>query len=168
VSLQPETIFDFDLLGATKIIPEEEVPLRVVGRMVLDRNPDNLFAETGSTKVDRPLLTVASVLYDSVPVAGGPDSVDALRGNGAAVRYVAEAYKHAKPIGAFGDGVDLLRDAPLEDAKLSENGLAEESGVVTLASPGNGNGDLDAFAEAFANAVAAHRHFDRNLAAVPA
>jgi catalase len=72
VSLQPETIFDFDLLGATKIIPEEEVPLRVVGRMVLDRNPDNLFAETGSTKVDRPLLTVASVLYDAVPVVGGP------------------------------------------------------------------------------------------------
>ena len=38
--------FDFDLLDATKIIPEEEVPLRVVGRMKLDRNPDNFFAET--------------------------------------------------------------------------------------------------------------------------
>jgi catalase len=100
--------------------------------------------------------------------SAAPDSVDALRGNGAAVRYVAEAYKHAKPIGAFGEGVDLLRDAPLDDAKLSENGLVEESGVVTLASPGNGNGDLDAFAEAFAKAVAAHRHFDRNVAAVPA
>src|SRR3954466_15650712 len=38
--------FDFDLLDATKIIPEEEVPLRVVGRMVLDHNPNNFFAET--------------------------------------------------------------------------------------------------------------------------
>ena len=38
--------FDFDLLDATKLIPEEQVPVRVVGRMVLDRNPDNFFAET--------------------------------------------------------------------------------------------------------------------------
>ena len=38
--------FAFDVLDATKLIPEEEVPLRPVGRMVLDRNPDNFFAET--------------------------------------------------------------------------------------------------------------------------
>ena len=38
--------FSFDILDATKIIPEELVPVRPVGRMVLDRNPDNFFAET--------------------------------------------------------------------------------------------------------------------------
>ena len=38
--------FSFDILDATKIIPEELVPLRPVGRMVLNRNPDNFFAET--------------------------------------------------------------------------------------------------------------------------
>ena len=38
--------FPFDHLDATKLIPEETVPLRVVGRMVLDRWPDNFFAET--------------------------------------------------------------------------------------------------------------------------
>jgi catalase len=38
--------FSFDVLDATKIVPEELVPLRVVGRMVLNRNPDNFFAET--------------------------------------------------------------------------------------------------------------------------
>ena len=38
--------FDFDVLDATKFIPEETLPLRPVGRMVLDRNPDNIFAET--------------------------------------------------------------------------------------------------------------------------
>ncbi len=38
--------FDFDLLDPTKIIPEEEVPLRPLGKMVLDRNPDNFHAET--------------------------------------------------------------------------------------------------------------------------
>ena len=38
--------FSFDILDATKIVPEELVPIRPVGRMVLDRNPDNFFAET--------------------------------------------------------------------------------------------------------------------------
>jgi len=38
--------FDFDILDATKIIPEELVPLRPIGRMVLDRVVDNFFAET--------------------------------------------------------------------------------------------------------------------------
>ena len=38
--------FSFDILDATKIVPEELVPLRPIGRMVLNRNPDNFFAET--------------------------------------------------------------------------------------------------------------------------
>ena len=38
--------FDFDHLDSTKVIPEEVVPLRTIGRMVLDRNPGNVFAET--------------------------------------------------------------------------------------------------------------------------
>ncbi|WBT07146.1 catalase [Brevundimonas vesicularis] len=36
----------FDILDATKLVPEEDYPIRVIGRMVLDRNPDNFFAET--------------------------------------------------------------------------------------------------------------------------
>jgi len=38
--------FDFDLLDATKLIPEELVPVELIGKMVLNRNPDNFFAET--------------------------------------------------------------------------------------------------------------------------
>lgn len=38
--------FNFDLLDPTKIIPEELVPVTKIGRMVLNRNPDNFFAET--------------------------------------------------------------------------------------------------------------------------
>jgi catalase len=38
--------FPFDVLDPTKIVPEELVPVRPVGRLVLDRNPDNFFAET--------------------------------------------------------------------------------------------------------------------------
>jgi catalase len=36
----------YDVLDSTKLIPEEVLPVRMVGRMVLDRNPDNFFAET--------------------------------------------------------------------------------------------------------------------------
>src|SRR4029077_21101410 len=39
--------FSFDVLDATKIVPEELVPVTPVGKMVLNRNPDNFFAETG-------------------------------------------------------------------------------------------------------------------------
>lgn len=46
VAESDEFNFDFDLLDATKIIPEEQVPVRPVGKMVLNRNPDNFFAET--------------------------------------------------------------------------------------------------------------------------
>lgn len=38
--------FDFDVLDATKIIPEEDVPIQIVGRLVLNRCVDNFFAET--------------------------------------------------------------------------------------------------------------------------
>ncbi|HET6942404.1 MAG TPA: catalase, partial [Sphingomicrobium sp.] len=36
----------YDVLDATKLIPEEVLPVRIVGKMVLDRYPDNFFAET--------------------------------------------------------------------------------------------------------------------------
>ena len=36
----------FDILDATKLVPEELYPIQVIGRLVLDRNPDNFFAET--------------------------------------------------------------------------------------------------------------------------
>ncbi|MEV7360345.1 catalase [Kitasatospora sp. NPDC091276] len=46
VTAKDEFAFPFDLLDPTKLIPEELVPVRPVGRMVLDRNPQNFFAET--------------------------------------------------------------------------------------------------------------------------
>ncbi|WP_132052318.1 catalase [Pseudocnuella soli] len=41
-----EFAFDFDILDATKIWPEELVPVQPVGKMILNRNPDNYFQET--------------------------------------------------------------------------------------------------------------------------
>jgi catalase len=36
----------YDVLDATKLIPEEDIPVEIIGRMTLNRNPDNFFAET--------------------------------------------------------------------------------------------------------------------------
>ncbi len=46
VPLADEHKFAFDLLDATKLIPEEDVPIRRIGKMTLNRNVDNYFAET--------------------------------------------------------------------------------------------------------------------------
>jgi len=49
VQLLPEADeqkFDFDVLDATKLWPEDLIPLKRIGRMTLNRNPDNFFAET--------------------------------------------------------------------------------------------------------------------------
>lgn len=46
VEEKDEQKFEFDLLDPTKLIPEELVPVVRIGKMTLDRNPDNFFAET--------------------------------------------------------------------------------------------------------------------------
>lgn len=38
--------YDFDLLDPTKLIPEEMVPVKIIGKMTLNKNPENFFAET--------------------------------------------------------------------------------------------------------------------------
>lgn len=45
ISEKDEFKFPFDLLDPTKLVPEELVPVKIIGRMVLDRNPDNFFSE---------------------------------------------------------------------------------------------------------------------------
>ncbi|MGP4063682.1 catalase [Oceanobacillus sp. M65] len=43
---EEEFSFDFDILDPTKIWPEEDVPVKIIGKMTLNRNVDNVFAET--------------------------------------------------------------------------------------------------------------------------
>jgi catalase len=43
---EDEMKFDFDILDATKLWPEDLIPVQRIGKLVLNRNPDNYFAET--------------------------------------------------------------------------------------------------------------------------
>jgi catalase len=111
-------------------------------------------ADGTPVEVTRALPTVHSVLYDAVLVPGGAESVRTLSGDGKAVHFVAEAYKHYKAIGALGEGSELL------SARVPSGG--DGPGVIIADDTDEG------FITAFAEAVAAHRHFGRETAGVPA
>lgn len=63
--------FDFDILDATKLIPEELVPVQIVGKMTLNRNPDNFFAETEQVAFC-PANIVPGIDFSDDPPAAGP------------------------------------------------------------------------------------------------
>ncbi|WP_030160481.1 catalase [Glycomyces sp. NRRL B-16210] len=110
-------------------------------------------------ETDRALPTTTSVLYDAVAVPCGPDSVAALSRDGRAVHFVTEAFKHAKPVAAFGAGLGLLPAAHVDAAFADGVEPVEDGGVVTTAAHG---GDVpDAFFDAFAEAIAGHRIWSR-------
>jgi catalase len=62
--------FDFDILDATKIIPEELVPVRPIGKMVLNRNPDNFFTETEQVAF-QPSNVVPGIDFSDDPLLQG-------------------------------------------------------------------------------------------------
>lgn len=70
VEEEKENDFAFDLLDATKIIPEELVPVRIIGKMTLDRNPDNFFAETEQVAF-HPGHVVPGIDFTSDPLLQG-------------------------------------------------------------------------------------------------
>ncbi|MGH3262392.1 MAG: catalase HPII, partial [Trebonia sp.] len=124
----------------------------------------------GELPVDRAFTTMASVLYDAVVVACGPDSVSTLAGDGYAVHFLVEAYKHLKPVGAYGAGINLLRAARIEARLASEGDAAtdvvSDQAVVTTKAAAD---ELpDEFAELLAAALARHRCWDRQTDPVPA
>jgi catalase len=130
-------------------------------------------AEAGATlEADKTYKTAASVFYDAIFVPGGALSVSALEANGDAVHFIQEAYKHCKPIAAVGEAVDLVILADIEDAVLADdeaaaggaNAVVSDQGIVTSRAP-----KLTAeLADAFVRAIAMHRHWSRDIDAVPA
>ena len=133
----------------------------------------------------------ASVLFDAVYVPGGAQSVKALARLGDARTFVDEAYKHAKPIAAVAEGVELLTASGIgqvirhagaasaaahtepEQATTAEVQSLSEVGSVKLANGGGATGlaaygiivakgsDLNAGVAQFISAIAHHRFWGR-------
>jgi catalase len=120
----------------------------------------------GETAVDRAFTTVASVLYDAVVVPCGPESVQTLSDDGYAVHFVTEAYKHLKPVGAFGAGIKLLRKAGVAEQLADGSEVVAARGVVSTTAAEDSM--PDDFFDAFASALAQHRAWDRDTDSVPA
>ena len=109
---------------------------------------------------------MASVLYDAVVVACGPQSISTLADDGYAVHFVVEAYKHLKPLGAFGAGIDLLRRAGIQNRLADGSDVVSDQAVVTTTAAADSLPDR--FVEEFAAALAQHRCWQRQTDPVPA
>jgi len=95
----------------------------------------------------RSLLNTPSVVYDAVIVADGDESVTMLAQHPDAHRFVQEAFRHYKALGALGRGQALLLAAGIEDP-------GSQPGVVLSPKP-------EGLVKEFRNAVAQHRHWTR-------
>ncbi|MEV4678980.1 MULTISPECIES: catalase [Actinomadura] len=119
-------------------------------------------ANGGQVEVTRAMPTVASVLYDAVFVPGGEESVRTLAQDGDAVHFVAEAFVHCKAVGALDAGIGLLERAGITGVRFADGDVVSDAGVVT------GEGASAEFPRRLVEAVAAHRHWTRAKAHVPA
>ncbi|MEX1025405.1 MAG: catalase [Planctomycetota bacterium] len=115
----------------------------------------------GEIEVDAMHVTTDAVLWDAVFVPGGRQSVDALLQQDHALDFLDSAFKHKKPIGATGEGIELLAARNWNGVEFAQPGapVRSDKGVVTLQDAGGAA--LDAFTSEFAAAIAAHRHWDR-------
>jgi catalase len=122
--------------------------------------------EGRAVHAEKTFLTASSVLYDALAVAGGESAAELARIPDA-LRFLREAFRHAKPIGATNEGIDVLEAAALPGVETAAEdhgeGVVASVGVVTQRAE-----DLSSFGEAFVEAVREHRHFDRELDVVPA
>ncbi|WP_034690325.1 catalase [Kaistella palustris] len=101
-------------------------------------------------QVDESLLTAASVMFDAVYVAGG-DSIKTLSANADALHFVAEAFKHCKPIAADRNGTEFLQKA-LPEIKFPADGVTADGNL-----------------EQFVKNIQQHRFWERECGAgVPA
>jgi len=106
-------------------------------------------------EVDTTLEAVPAVLYDALVVPSGREAIKILGNLGQAAEFVKEQYRHCKPILVMGAGRDLVENAgvPLTLA----NG-EPDSGMLVFPDE-----QADEALPKFVEAIAMHRHFDRQM-----
>ncbi|WP_017537926.1 catalase [Nocardiopsis halophila] len=123
-------------------------------------------ADGARLEADRAMSTVASVLYDAVAVPGGPESAARLSADGLTLHFIAEAFKHHKPVAALNEGVDVLSRAALPDLGMAEpsaDGVVVDQGVAT-----HRGKDPAELTRALSTLLAGHRVWERETGTVPA
>jgi catalase len=95
------------------------------------------------------------VLVDAVAIPGGKDAIDRLNNLGHAAECVVNAFRHCKPILALGDARALVENAGVP-ARLPNGD--EDPGLLLRDAA-----ELDRAVDAFVEAIAKHRHFEREM-----
>jgi catalase len=146
---------------------------------VIGPNKGPIMANDGTkTTAQFGFTMTRSVMFDAIVIVGGKSSIDAMSKVGAAKAFILEAYKHCKPIAAINEAVDMVQKlfmTQMINVKLAgeSSGVVSDMGVVTIqnfaesALAMNKEGPVT-FGTALFNAVAAHRHFERDTSNVAA
>jgi catalase len=141
-----------------KVIKESLMKADVMCKVVAPMSGKINTADGVEVEADENFRTTGSIMFDAVYVPGGNQGVQTLLEKGAATHFVNEAFKHCKPVAAYGDGVELLRQSQIKGIQFasSSDGLTQEKGVLTM-----GQGSLADLAPVLAEALAKHRFWDR-------
>ena len=107
----------------------------------------SISGKSGPVVVDKSAMTTQSVEYDALVVAGGPGAAE-VGGDPYTALNLGEAYRHYKPIAAWGEGRAVLESCAIP---------SDAEGVVTGASANR------AFANDLITAIGWHRHWGRQL-----
>jgi catalase len=108
-----------------------------------------------SIEVDASLEAVPAVLYDALVVPGGREAIKMLGNLGHAGEFVKEQYRHCKPILVLGAGQDLVENAGVP---LTLSTGERDPGVLQFP-----DGHVEEALAKFIDAIAKHRHFDREM-----
>lgn len=151
--LAGDGVNDADLVGMQKALREAGAE----GKVVAPRLGILKSAKGAQVHIDFSFLTSSSVLFDAVYVPGGDRSAQALEKEVDAVEFVKEAFKHCKTIAGTRAGGRFLRTVCLGPDESEDGGLIigqedDPRGVVSK----------------FINAMALHRHWERELKSQPA
>ncbi|AUS80372.1 catalase HPII [Actinoalloteichus sp. AHMU CJ021] len=152
--------------SAVRLISEELRSRGAIPELLAPTDGSVRTSDGGSIAVDRALSTMASVLYDAVYVPSGEENLQNLSSDGLALHFVAESFKHGKPLAATGHGVALLGRAGLVNVRLANegDGAVTDQGVVTDVD----NPSSPGVSGHFVHALGAHRHWERDSDQVPA
>ncbi|WP_207491992.1 catalase [Aridibaculum aurantiacum] len=146
--------YDYDQVMALKDVLKQQGAQTKIVSMFLGMLKS---ADGREMEVDKSHITTASVMYDAIYIPGGEKSVKAMKEQGDVKHFINEAFKHAKPIAAAAEAIELLEMSEMKGVDFSKDESVKESmGVVTLS-----KGDWSSLATEFVAAIAQHRFWER-------
>ncbi len=112
--------------------------------LISDKRGVKTATDGAEAEIDHTFLTCDSVLFDAIYAVGGNQESKGFYQS--ANYFISEAFSHFKPIGGTHEGMKWLEN----------NDLVGQPGVVT-------GKDMNEFVKEFSQAIATHRHWNREL-----